>query len=97
MVVGLARVVVHIPSARSLKDKRQVLRSLIAQVQQRFQLSVAEVDRQDQWQIGVIGLACVSTDSSHADEILARAVSFISGRRMDAEVLEYETELVHAL
>jgi uncharacterized protein YlxP (DUF503 family) len=66
-------------------------------VQQRFQLSVAEVDRQDQWQIGVIGLACVSSDSAHADQVIARAVNFLSGRRHDAEVLEYETELVHAL
>jgi uncharacterized protein len=97
VVVGLARVVIHIPAAQSLKDKRQILKSLVAQVQQKFQLSVAEVDRHDQWQIGVIGLACVSTDSAHADEVIGRAVHFIASRRIEAQLLEYETEIVHAL
>jgi uncharacterized protein len=97
MVVGVARVVVHIPMSQSLKEKRQVLKSLIAQVQQRFQVSVAEVDRQDQWQIGVLGLACVTTSAGHADQIIAHAVKFLQGRRVDAEILDYETEIVHAL
>ncbi len=97
MVVGVARVVVHIPTSQSLKDKRQVLKSLIAQVQQRFQLSVAEVDRQEQWQIGVLGLACVSTSAGHADQVMARALSFLEGRRGDAQILDYETEILHAL
>ncbi len=96
MVVGVARIVLHIPGSQSLKDKRQVLKSLIAQVQRQFQLSAGEVDRQDQWQIGVIGLACVSTSGGHADEVIARAVSFISSRSVDALVLDYETEIIHA-
>lgn len=97
MVVGVARVVLHIPEAQSLKDKRQVVKSVLAQVQRRFQVAASEIERQDQWQIGVLGLACVSTDGAHADEILARAVNFIRGHAGGAEVLEYETEIVHAL
>ena len=96
MVVGIARVVLHIPASQSLKDKRQVVKSLLAQVQRQFQIAAGEIDRQDQWQIGVIGLACVSTSAAHADEILAHAVSFISSRAADADVLDYETEIIHA-
>lgn len=95
MVIGVARIVVHIPASQSLKDKRQVLRSLIAQVQQRFRISVAEVDRHDQWQMGVIGLACVSTSTSHANEVISKAVGFMGGLRIDAEILDYETEFIH--
>jgi uncharacterized protein YlxP (DUF503 family) len=96
MVVGVARIVLHIPSSQSLKDKRQVVKSLLAQVQRQFQIAAGEVERQDQWQIGVIGLACVSTSARHADEILARAVGFISSRAGEASILEYETEIIHA-
>lgn len=95
MVVGVARVVLHIPASRSLKDKRQVLKSLIAQVQNRFQVAVSEVDRHDQWQVGVLGLACVSTSGGHADEIIARAVHFIGASRHETEILEYATELLY--
>lgn len=97
MVVGTARVVLHLPACQSLKDKRQVLKSLISQVQRQFQLAVAEVDRQDQWQIGVIGLACVSTTPAHADEVIARAVNFIGSSKVDADLLDYQTEIISGL
>jgi uncharacterized protein YlxP (DUF503 family) len=97
MVIGVARVVLHIPASQSLKDKRQVVKSLIAQVQRQFQVAAAEVERQDQWQIGVIGLACISTSAGHADEVIARAVGFLASRNADAELLDYETEIIHAL
>jgi uncharacterized protein YlxP (DUF503 family) len=83
------------PASHSLKDKRQVMKSLIAQVQQRFQIAAAEVEQQEQWQVGVIGLACVSNSAAHADEIIARAVGFLESRRTDAQVLDYETETLH--
>jgi uncharacterized protein YlxP (DUF503 family) len=95
MVVGVARVVLHMPASHSLKDKRQVMKSLIAQVQQRFQIAAAEVEQQEQWQVGVIGLACVSNSAAHADEIIARAVGFLESRRTDAQVLDYATETLH--
>jgi uncharacterized protein YlxP (DUF503 family) len=95
MVVGTARVVIHIAGAQSLKDKRQVMKSLLAQVRREYQVAAAEVERQDQWQVGVIGLACVSTSAAHADEVIARAVHFIDSRHAGADMLEYETETIH--
>jgi uncharacterized protein len=97
VVIGVARVVLHLPSSRSLKDKRQVMKSLMAQVQRQYHIAAAEVERHDQRQIGVIGLACVSTSAGHADEIMARAVDFITSRIAEAAMLEYETEIIHAL
>ena len=97
MVIGIARVVLHIPGARSLKDKRQVMKSLVAQVQRQFGVSIAEIERHDQWQVGVIGIAHVSNDAGHSDEVIAKAVRAISSLRGDAELLDFETEVLHAL
>jgi uncharacterized protein YlxP (DUF503 family) len=97
MVVGVARVTLHLPASQSLKDKRQVVRSILAQVIDRFEVAASEVDRHDQWQIAVIGIACISTAASHADERIAKTVGFIASRKLDAEVLDYETEIIHAL
>ena len=96
MFVGVARVVLFLGASRSLKDKRQILKSLIAQAQNQFQVAVAEVERHDQWQIGVLGIAYVSTSSGHADEVIARTVNFIASRKFEAEMLEFETEVIHA-
>lgn len=97
MVIGAARLSIHIPSSRSLKDKRHVVKPLIAQVQQEFRVSAAEVGEQDRWQLAILGLACVSADASHADEVIAKAVAFVGARLRDGELLGYETELIHAL
>lgn len=97
MVIGTARVVLHIQGAQSLKDKRQVMKSLIAQVQRQFGVAVAEIERQDQWQVGVIGVAYVSTSAAHADEVVAKAVNALSNLRGDADLLDYQTEVVHVL
>ena len=97
VVIGTARVTLHIAGAQSLKDKRQVVKSLLAQVQRQFGVAIAEVDRQDQWQVAVIGIACVSTSGAHADEVVAKAVNALARTRGDAELLDYETEIIHAL
>lgn len=97
MVVGVARVVLHMPASRSLKEKRQVIRSVVAQTQRRLQIAVAEVDEQDRWQIAVLGLACISNSPSHADEVLAHAVRFIATHAVDAQLVDYETEIIHAM
>jgi uncharacterized protein YlxP (DUF503 family) len=97
MVIGVARVILHLPASRSLKDKRQVVKSLVAQVQRQFQIAAAEVDQLDQWQVGVLGLACISTNAKHADEVIARAINFITSRLDEADLLDYETEIIHAL
>ncbi|HLJ69524.1 MAG TPA: DUF503 domain-containing protein [Chloroflexota bacterium] len=95
VVVGTARVVLHIPASQSLKDKRQVVRSLVALAQRQFQISVAEVDDLDRWQLATLGLACVANDPRHADEVISRALGFISTRRIDVDVVEVQTELLH--
>ncbi len=97
MIIAIARITLHLPASHSLKDKRQVVRSLLAQVKQRFEVAAAEVDRQDQWQAAVIGIACISTSPGHADEIIAKVVDFVDTRRVDAEMIDYETEVIHAL
>jgi uncharacterized protein len=97
MVIGTARVVLHIHGAQSLKDKRQVMKSVISQIQRLFAVSIAEIDSRDRWQVGVIGMAYVSTSAAHADEVIAKAVNAMESISRDAELLEFNTETVHVL
>jgi uncharacterized protein YlxP (DUF503 family) len=97
VVVGLARLVIHIPGSRSLKDKRQVVKSVLARVQREYHLAAAEVEEQDRWQVAVLGLACVSADSRHCDEVLAKATSFVGRQLSDGHIVNVQTEILHAL
>ena len=77
MVIGTLTVTIQVPDSESLKDKRQVVRSLTAKLRNTFNVAVAEVADQDLWQSAVIGVACVSSDSRHADEMCQKVLRFV--------------------
>jgi len=93
MTVGTCRVELHIPSNTSLKGKRRVVKSIKDRVQGRFNVSIAEVDRLDDWQRATLGIACVSNNPRLVDEILSKVVNLIEGSA-DALILDYEIDLV---
>ncbi|MGQ9571765.1 MAG: DUF503 domain-containing protein [Dehalococcoidia bacterium] len=97
MTVGLCRVRLHLPENHSLKGKRQVIKSLVTRIHNRFNVSVAEIDEHDRWQMASIGISCVSTSSQHAHQVLSNVVGFIQRERTDAELVDYEIEIIQAL
>ena len=60
----------HFPGARSLKDKRQALRSLETRIRNRFNVSIAEVEHHDLWQRSRVAVVSVNTDHSHLESTL---------------------------
>ena len=97
MNVGVSRVRLRLPENGSLKGKRHVVKSIIARVQAKFDVSIAEVEDNDRWQLATLGIACVSSDARHANEVLSHVVAFIEQGHFDAEFLDYEIELIQAL
>lgn len=79
---------------RSLKGKRRVIKPIISRVANKFNVSVAEVDDLDLWQVATIGISCVSNDSRHANEILSKVVDFIDDGRFEIEMLDYKIEIL---
>ncbi len=84
----------HLPESGSLKDKRQVARSLSARIRNKFNVAVAEVEDQELWQRLTLAVCCVSTDPAHANEMVSKVVAFIEESRRDLELLDYQTEII---
>jgi len=93
-IVGICTLDVQIPDSQSLKRKRQVIRSLKAQVRNAFNVSIAEVGHLDSWQLSTIAFCYVSTDAGHVHGLLEKVVRFVEGKRLDLVLLDYDTELV---
>jgi len=89
MYVESAKMTFYVPQANSLKDKRQVARSIIDKVRQRFNASVAEVDTQDIHQTLTIGIAVLSGEAAHAQRSLDEIIRFME-ERADAELTMLE-------
>jgi hypothetical protein len=92
MHVSVCQINLRLPENHSLKGKRQVIKSITTRLQNRYKVSVAEVDNQDLWQLATLGVACVSNHRRHADEILANVVKFIALNYPDVELLGSQIE-----
>jgi uncharacterized protein YlxP (DUF503 family) len=95
MVIGTCQLVLRLPENRSLKGKRQVVRSVVERVRNRFNVSVAEVEYQDRWQVCGLGIGCISSDARHADEILNKVLNFIADLDSAAVLGESRIEILH--
>jgi uncharacterized protein YlxP (DUF503 family) len=91
MVVGVLRLELAIYESRSLKDKRQAIKSLKDRLGQRFPVSVAEVDRLESRQAAVLGVAMVSNDATHVHGCLDRIVDFVRAQPT-VQLLDYEKQ-----
>ncbi len=93
MVIGTLVLHLQVPGSESLKDKRQVVRSLVARVRRTFNVAIAEVGDQDLWQAVELGVACVSNDARHADEVCQKVLNFV-GEDAEALLVDSRFEIV---
>ncbi|HEY7685060.1 MAG TPA: DUF503 domain-containing protein [Gemmatimonadales bacterium] len=79
MIVGLITWDLHLDACHSLKEKRQIVKSLKDRLHLRFNVSAAETDHQDLWQRAEVSACVVSTDRRHAEQVLREADRLVDG------------------
>ena len=94
MNVGICKVKLRLPDNLSLKGKRQVVKSLTARLKNKFNISVAEVEDNDLWQLATIGICFVSNDQRFTNEVLSKVVEMVVSNQGDYEMLDYEIEIL---
>jgi uncharacterized protein YlxP (DUF503 family) len=93
MHVGILTADLEVTDALTLKDKRQVVRSLLARIRNSFNVSAAEVGGLDSHTMVTLGIAAVANDKAYIDGMLQKVVNLIE-RESRALLLDYETEYV---
>jgi len=94
MNVGIFRIKLHISESRSLKDKRRIVKSIVSRLRNQYNISIAEVDDQDLWQLVTLGISCVSNHNQHIDEILSKVIGFITNNYPELEIVDKQTEIL---
>ncbi len=77
MRVAICVIELHIPTANSLKAKRQVIKRLVQRLRNRFNVSVSEVGCQDLWQRAELGMAVICHNGAGADSIMEKIFAFV--------------------
>ena len=94
MVIAICTIELEIPMATSLKDKRQVIKSVSARLRREFNVAVAEVGQQNAWRVAIIAAVTVSSDQKYAHGLLTRVVQWVENSRLDCELVDYQIEFV---
>ena len=95
MVVSVAVCELHLPGARSLKDKRRVVKSIVERLHQRYRVSVAETDFHDLHQRAEISIAAVGRGQGEMEELMQRLRSLLDGE-VEAFVTHWEPQFLEA-
>lgn len=75
--IGLSMIEIAIPDSHSLKDKRQVVRSILDRIRSRFNVSACEADNLNNWQRATLAFACVANDKEFVHERLMRIAELV--------------------
>ena len=92
MIIGSCKIYLEAEWVFSLKDKRMIVKSLVEKIRHKFNVSVAEVENNDVHKSIVIGIACVTNETSHADSIINNVINFIENNT-DAVIVDVITEI----
>ncbi len=97
MVVGVLRLEFRLHACNSLKEKRGLVKPLLARLRRKFGVAAAEVESQDQLGSAILGVSAVSSDGAHARSILQSVVKLIDSEPGPYELVDAQIELVHDL
>jgi len=93
MTIGICRFELYLPACQSLKEKRSLVKSLIARIGNKFNASVSELEQNDLLQKALIGVAVISNSSSHANQMLSKIVELVQ-RETELVLMDYTLELL---
>ena len=94
MVVGTLKLIFRLSDNRSLKGKRKVVRSMVDKVKSRFNVSIAEVGSNDNYQKIELGISAVGNDRRHVDSSLNHVLSYLEGLYL-AQMVDTEMEIIN--
>jgi hypothetical protein len=94
MSVGILTLQVHLPGCKSLKEKRSRLKPLISRLRKEFNISIAELERLDDWDTAIIGCALISNGNQHVQSSLQTIAYWINKNWPDITLVDDRIEIV---
>ena len=93
-MLGTLTIHLRLPGCASLKEKRGRLKPLLNQLHKKFNVSVAEMDRQDMWQEAVIACALVNSDAKQIQRSLQTVAKWVKANWTDGDVIDEKIEII---
>jgi uncharacterized protein YlxP (DUF503 family) len=92
LVIGTLKLSLYIHGNQSLKDKRRTVKSVVAKVQKRFNVSISEVGSNDKWQMAELGISTVGNDRRFVNSVLDNILSYLDSLYL-GEIIDSSIEM----
>ena len=93
-MVGTLKLSLYIHNNQSLKEKRKVVKSIVAKVHNKFNVSIAEVGSNDKWQMAELGISAVGNDRRFVNSALDNILSFLDSLYL-GEIIDSSIEILN--
>jgi uncharacterized protein len=93
-IIGLCVIELHLPGLTSLKEKRGILKSMLARMRRTFNVSAAETGHHDTWQSAQIAVASVGNSSKLANQVMNNVITWIEANYPDVMIIKQEIEIL---
>ncbi len=93
MVIAACRLRLYLPGCNSLKEKRSLLKPLLARLHREFNIAAAEVDLQEVWQSAELALVAVANEAAVVQGELQHIIQWIERHRLEVEVVDAPIEM----
>lgn len=92
MVIGICKINLYFSNSHSLKDKRNVLKSIKTRIRNHYNVSVAEIDNHNLWKNAILGIVCVGNDKRYLNKILNEIILFLE-KQNESQLINYEISI----
>ena len=96
MIVGILKVELELADIGSLKDKRSIVKPIVAKLMHQFHVHAAEVERQDEHDAATLGVVMCGNDQRHVNEVLSKVSEWLETRQFEAHVADVELTFMQA-
>ncbi len=95
MSIGVLTIQLQLPGCKSLKEKRSRLKPLIARLHREFNVSVAELNRQDSWDQATLGCALISNNHQFSESALQSIIHWLGRNWPDVMIMDDQIEIIN--
>jgi hypothetical protein len=92
MIIGACEIELTIPRSNSLKEKRRVIKSIIERIRKKYNVSIAEIDRYNNWKSATLGISCVGNEKSFVNKQISKVINVIENSP-DIILVNYNLEI----
>ncbi|RKX91255.1 MAG: DUF503 domain-containing protein [Spirochaetes bacterium] len=93
MLSGICTINLYFPNSHSLKDKRNIIKSIKSRIRNNFNVSVSEINNNDLWKNTTLGIACIGNEKRYLDNVLNEVIKFIENQNK-LQVIDFKKTIL---